>query len=664
MVYDTGSEEMFSKGFFMFLKRNKNCSFVFLQQLGGLFGFVMLAYTLLRIIFYTLYFQQANIDGLDVLISLVHGLRFDLAALMYINAPVFLLSLMSLFYRPRWLTQRNFSVLFVVLNLPWIALGVADLAYFEFTDRRTGFEVLAYAKDLITQLPQLAVQYWYGVALSIGLGWWGVRACLQYRPQQQWRASPAIGVMCVVLILSVSVLAIRGGLQKKPLSDLHALTWSSTELFHVTLNSPYVFLRAKTVDVIDFAWFNSQQEAYQSSQLAETTWHPSPQQTQAKANVMVIILESFHYDMIRSHPEYGTPAPFLAQLVEQGLFFKQAFANGRLSIDAPPSTMIGIPNFFKKAFIRLNMMRHHFVSLPNILHDHGYQSAMYHGAYNGSLYLDTFAQQIGFDEYHGFNEYEAVYPSRAKHQSSWGVFDHDFLSYVAEDLSKKTKPFLATLFTLSSHNPFEIPASLEHLFPIEANPDKFYRAVKYADYSLQNFFKQARTQPWYNNTLFVITADHTSIHWSQYPNQTALEKHHVPMLLFQPAGVIAPRNSPKVVQQIDIPATVLDYLGLYEAERHRILPFGHSMLNEEAKGVALFRTNGHQYMMVTDDKVTLYDKKTQQFSTTALASDYFSVRATSDADDILQNKMRGYLQMYMGMFLEDILYPQQLSMSQ
>ena len=131
-----------------------------------------------------------------------------------------------------------------------------------------------------------------------------------------------------------------------------------------------------------------------------------------------------------------------SKLTEQSLFYENAFANGRVSMDALPSTILGLPRLFKAPFIRTPYFNNHIESLPQLLKKYGYSSSLYHGAYNGSLYMDTFAEMTQFDQFHGFNEYARMYPDKSQTDlSKWGVFDDQFMQYMAQDLSKKTQPF-------------------------------------------------------------------------------------------------------------------------------------------------------------------------------------------------------------------------------
>lgn len=625
----------------------KQHNFCHLYYLIRLIFIMMVAYSLSRGLFYL--FNPVN--GLTLTAwfqSSLHGLRFDLSALLLINVPLIIITLILGFFIQKKPTYTVLRGTFLFLNIPFLASNIFDIAYYPFTGKRTGKEAFTYFNDLIQQSEQLIGQYWLGIIGFL----LAILVCIRLSKlahknlyTKSWQST-----VVVFSVLALTVLSIRGGLQKKPLSPLHAFDWPSEKLAPYTVNTPITLIKEKTTDVKRYQWFSSYSEAL--NHVPKKYQSPFGSSTKQK-NVVVFILESFHYEFLNDVPNRRSYAPFLTGLTKQSLFFENGIANGRRSMDAIPSVLLGLPHLFSEHFIRTRYYQNDFIGLPEILNNHGYQTAFYHGAYNGSLYFDTFAKRIGFHQYHGFNEYQEKYPEKSKKQSSWGVFDDDLLQYMADDLDQKQSPFFATVFTLSSHNPYEVPKAYQEKFKKENCTDKFYCSVSFTDSAVKEFFERVKDAPWYKDTLFVFTADHTGLFESDLYH-AELGKYRIPIFLFQPGGDIPTQVSQKVVQQADIPATVLDYLGLLEQEQEKLLPFGQSMLDLNRPGYALLATSGNNYTLVQDEQILVYNKDQQRIDAKQLPEKFFNIRHTyHESQEKLQTQLKASIQLFNNMLLDN-----------
>src|SRR5690606_6310997 len=136
------------------------------------------------------------------------------------------------------------------------------------------------------------------------------------------------------------------------------------------------------------------------------------------------------------------------------------------------------------------------------------------------------------------------------------IWDEPFMQYMAKQMDQMKEPFFSSFFSLSSHHPFKVPEKYAGKFPKGTLP--LHEPLGYADHALKEFFQTASKSPWYNNTLFVICADHASMsHFKEYntmPNSFA-----IPIVFYYPGGELK-GVSDKLVQQIDIMPTVLNYL--------------------------------------------------------------------------------------------------------
>lgn len=287
--------------------------------------------------------------------------------------------------------------------------------------------------------------------------------------------------------------------------------------------------------------------------------------------------------------------PFLDSLMDRSLTFTRAFANGRRSIDGIPAILAALPEWMDEAFITSTYAQTPFTSIASVLRDEGYATSFYHGGRNGTMGFEGFTKSAGFQRYVGLNEY----PDPADNDGSWGIWDKPFLQFFAREMERERTPFLSCVFTLSSHHPYHLLPEDEARFA--GGTQRIQPTLRYTDDALRRFFATASTMPWYANTLFVITADHTADLERDGRAYTEATDHWVPLLYFTP-GAIAPHTNDRVTQHIDILPTVLDLIGHPEP----FFSFGSSALRNERMPLALVYNTG-VYMGIDSAGVAHFD---------------------------------------------------------
>ena len=243
------------------------------------------------------------------------------------------------------------------------------------------------------------------------------------------------------------------------------------------------------------------------------------------------------------------------------------------SIDGMPSVLSGIPMFVEPFFLTpasLNTVS----SIGGELKKKGYYTAFFHGADNGSMGFEAFARTVGYTNYYGRTEYNEANPGNKDFDGHWGIWDEKFFQFFANALSTFQQPFAAALFSLSSHHPFAVPTEYEGIFP--KGNKAIRQCIGYTDNALKLFFEKVSKEPWYKNTLFVFTADHTnSQERPEYETESGL--FSVPIVFYQPGTDLKGYRKEVIAQQIDIMPTVLGYLG-YDKP---YISFGCDLLNTQ-----------------------------------------------------------------------------------
>ena len=305
------------------------------------------------------------------------------------------------------------------------------------------------------------------------------------------------------------------------------------------------------------------------------------------------MLESFAQEFIGGlnkeldNGTYKGYTPHTDAMLDSCMYFETMLCNTFFSIDALPAVTASIPRF-ERPFVVSPHSLNHINSIASELKNIGYTSAFFHGADNESLGFSAFTRQAGFDRYYGMNEFNADsrFGGSAEFDGKWGIWDEPFLQYFCATISEIPQPFLATVFTLSSHHPFRIPDKYVDTFPDEGI-FPMHKCIRYTDYSIYQFFESARKQPWFSNTIFILTADHSSSKRTHAEYKTTVGDYRVPILIYDPTGEL-PRGQQKgIAQQIDIMPTVLNYVG-YDRP---YVAFGKDLLNTPVDSSWAFAAN-------------------------------------------------------------------------
>lgn len=481
------------------------------------------------------------------------SIRFDISTIASVNA-VFLVFL-AVPFSLRGIGTTLTRSLFCIFNWIFLAINLVDIWFFSFNARRISFDTLSFLwKDIENQAPQLISNYWFVALFGLGLGWLLWKSFPKTISYPLLIVKPIASILIWLGFVGLTFGLIRNSFQVKPLLPGHAFTLSNLEMGHGILNTPFVLFKT-----------------YENEPLKVQKWLPdaevqsilnhskSVQNGILKgSNVVLIILESFatEYTGLEGNPVSYTP--FLDSLAQAGLYFPHHFANGRTSKDAMPALLAGIPAWMDESFSSSQYGTNSIHGLGSILAEKDYETAFYHGGKNGTMSFDLFTKMLGLKKYRGMNEYPHT---KRDYDGNWGIFDEPFLQFMAQDLNETKQPFAAVVFTLSSHQPYTIPG--EHKGQYKKGPLPIHEAIGYADFSLRQFFKTASQMPWFKNTLFVLTADHTQNNFeARYSDIRG--QFDVPLIFWHPSYKLKADTS-KYVNHLDVSASLTDLLAINES---------------------------------------------------------------------------------------------------
>ncbi len=638
---------------FKFVKRQSIYTSIFCRLI-----FLLFLYQITRWLFYI---ENKNyffdVDYQRYLTIMTGGMRFDLCAILYVNLLWIFLFLLPLKFKYSKFIQNLSTGIYILFNTIAIFFDFIDIIYFPFSNRRLTLDVFSEFKNetnLLGIFWEAIHTYWYLSLIFVVM----VIVLILFSRWTSVRLSEKQNIFLIrffilhsigfIIFSTLIVFGLRGSfiLNTRPMGVFNAGEYTSKPIqVYLVTNTPFFIIRTsqkKILQPVNFYKSKTTLDAiYTPIQKARNTLNFNPK------NVVIIILESFasEYSALynkRLKPE-DSYTPFLDSLYQHSNTFLYSFANGRKSIDAMPSVLVSLPRVVTP-FSLSKYIANDVNSIASILSKKGYTSVFAHGAPTGSMGFNSIATLFGFQEYYGMDEYD----KNEDYDGYWGIWDHKFMLYFADILNKTKQPFVASLFSVNSHHPFVLPKEFENRYQNKGE-HKNNKVIQYTDESLKNFFNKIKEEKWYQNTLFVITADHSSI--NQYNEfATYIGIHRVPIAFFTPDKSIKPIfDTIRNAQQIDILPTVLSHLnyqGAYTA-------FGYNLNTVTPDEHFTFYTNGDHYIVnykkytlqydLEKDKVLgLYNFKKDKL----LAKNLKNIPYFLSIKEKMLAKLKGFIQQY------------------
>ena len=550
--------------------------FVFLYRLALVFVFYFIA----RILFYFYNSHLLEISTIGEFLNILYrGEKFDISAIFYVNSLFIVLSTLPFFINTRKGYQIMLGVVYFVTNLFAYATNFADLIYYQFIHSRTTMAVMGSMENepnLSNILWSYTIQYWHVILLYLLCAVLWIYLYRKVKAKEvypvKWLSYILSSLVVFVIVGVLFIGGVRGDYKHstRPINMVDA-SRHVDKITHadMVLNTPFSIIR--TYGLTSFAKIDVVEESYIQQRFNPIKQYDSD--SLDKKNIVYIIVESLSREYIGAFNEhldiegYQSYTPFLDSLCDSSLIFLNTYANGRKSIHAMSSMLAGIPSL-KVAYTSSPYSTQKVTSLVSVCNEMGYNTSFYHGAPDGSMGFLGFSTILGFDEYVGKNAFN----NDEEFDGIWGIWDEPFLQYFATTLTERPEPFFASCMTLTSHAPFIVPDKYEGVFP-KGNLD-MHQCVGYTDHSLRQFFKTASKQPWYDNTIFVITADHCNqVYYKEYTQ--SINHFAVPIIIYSPSGKYRGVRT-DLAQQIDIYPTIVGEIGYNKPFRS----WGRSLLKD------------------------------------------------------------------------------------
>jgi phosphoglycerol transferase MdoB-like AlkP superfamily enzyme len=532
-----------------------------------------LTFILFRVLFVALVFlKDKSIEAIDIPYLFIYALRLDLAAIIYISALPILIWI--IYQYSNWSLLLKIKNAFLVIILPFVAIILLTnlVIYFAWgtliNARAVSF--LSSPKEVIASLSSIQLILFIVFVVGLGLG-----VNFIYRKTIQPKFSKPLqwNKHLILLWLPFLPICIRGGIQQIPINESVCMFSKNENANLATVNSFWYLInsvyKSQNIDSKAYRFMEDVEANKNRAELYKTSNDSAYViTTVSNPNIVTIILESWTADVIESLDGEKGVTPFFNSLEKEGLMFENIYAAGKRTDLMFPSLFSGFPAMPNISVIKYSDKSTHLPFITHAIKQNGYQTSFNYGGEVEFANMKSYLTQAKFDIILGKESYPIE-----QWTSKWGVYDEVLFDKSITTINKLKPPFYSAILTQSTHEPFAIP--IANKFKGNSESIKFKNAAYYTDYCLKKFFEKAKKEKWYNNTIFILVADHGHIlpRNNDYSSPAAFK---IPLLIFGPALKDDFKNKriSNIGNQQDYAATIKSILNL-EVE----LPFSNNLLN-------------------------------------------------------------------------------------
>lgn len=550
---------------------------------------------------YADYFSSLTLE--QIVIALIKGAQFDSATIASSGAIFFLLLCLPFRFFQKPLSRRISLYLLSAWLFILVGYCLVDVSYFGEVKRHIGAEILNIGSDIgaITAIAfsSRLSHTLIGLVIIALLGLIGYFFVLRAEERVSRRPQLSFGarlLSCLGVIVFM-VIAIRGFIfQGRPINLSDAFTQQgSLEQANLILNPVYLSFREsknrlqqKPLELVP----EQDLQAFVQANPDVFDWQNAHAQASGK-NIVFILLESWtsRYIDSLSGSAYKV-TPFFDQLIQKSQVWDHYYAAGQRSIIGIQAALTSVPVLPSQATIGFGLELKNFSRIADIAKQNNYQTLMMQTSKRRSFQMENIAKALGFEHYYGQEDIPLLlnYPQEQPH-FGW---DYEGLQFLASQLSTLSeagkRPFFAFIFTGTTHEPFaHLPSQFE-TYPHDSRSESGYlNTLYYSDWSLQEFFKRVEKEPWFKNTIFILSADHTLNTKIEPPvvddsakasreEAISAEDFHIPLLIYAPDGSLKPERHHNLASQYDLFPSMMDLLGF----KQDIKTFGQSLFSPES----------------------------------------------------------------------------------
>lgn len=580
-------------------------------------------YSVLRIAFGLMYFDLMPHLERIWLKTLGYGAMMDISAIIYINFPLIIFIFFILPFISEKYKSTSTLFLFLIINIPFLALNIIDIFYFRYNHRRSTIDIFYTLPKALHSLGDLFFQYWWVVIVFLagctGLFFLAKRIISALTASFVFRNISYIAICaCWTLIFAFAA----RGINNRPVSPSTALLHFQPALQPVVNNSTLniVFSILKSSTALDKKKYFSTTEIDSIFPIIKKYQHSKEFN---KKNIVLFVLESFSNEQLNKSPS-NSFTPFFDSLKNRSTVATNCYQNGGESVKGIVSILASTPPFLDEPIFVSNYNTIQFNGIGTLLKKEGYSTNFFLGAEYDHFNFAKLCKMVGMEHYYSKEDFKTA----GKDDGNWGIYDEYFFDFFSQVTDTIRQPFFNVLYNISSHPPFKIPENRRAQFS-KGTPQE--NAISYVDFCFAELFNKIRTKEWFRNSIFVFISDHTLLLDPGISSGDDLERMNIPFLVHDPSDTAAATKI-EITQQLDVVPTILDILHYPKP----FFSFGNSIFQKgykfsisidnqiykliDSAGVTGFNENTNEIVYInqpneTKESLTEMDKPNSNFQT-------------------------------------------------
>jgi len=580
--------------------------------------FTFALFLAVRIFFYLSYLDYfSSLTFSETLQSFFMGLRVDTAIIFTLTSVLWLLLLLPLkftFYKPY---RILIGLIWAVPVASVLFFNIGDVLYFGFVNRHLSDELNVIGND-VGILFSMAMDYFFYQSIVASILFLGVLYFFYklFGAEIRNQEIRAMEWVNIPLILIVAFLGVRGKIDGISFGVSDAFAVNKLASGNLALNGFFCYYRGGNRQNINHSGMSlvSALETVKSAlDSNKTQYHESTfplmrsykDQKPNKHNVVIIMIESLSAEYVDalSHNNLGI-TPTLDKMANEGLLFTNFYANGQRSQEGITSVFTGLiqPVGFENFGEGLELYNLSF--LGKMAKENGYATLSMQSSDRGSFRVDKLSALAGFSDYYGAEDMPKS--SDEVGAPNYGVWDGDMFRLLSQKLHTISEPFISFAFTASTHAPYYSAGAKWEKYPHSMKSEYgFFNTMFYVDAQIAEFMEKAKQEPWFENTIFIFTADHAN-HAEVAPTKelqsakVPLNEFHIPLIIYAPK-ILQAQKIDRVGSHADILASLTDILGW----KNTFTAIGNSLFDESVTQRFAFVKRGNE-VALTDGKASVH----------------------------------------------------------
>ncbi len=530
----------------------------------------------------------ASLSFTDISIAFLQGFRFDLSTAVLSQALILLVLIIPTRFVQNRVVLGVLSWLSLLVLLVISAIVLADISYFSEVYRHMGAEISRLQNDYDVVL-EIAITSRLVETLLGGIFLIGIVA-VWYRlillPIQSIESSrylvgkwythvaASVGGFVVLLLMGRGLV-----LQSKPLDIVDAFSRGNQAQANLTLNGAFVaFKESRASGSGELSYLSADEmQKYNSQYAGISPFSVETRKVFDRKNVVFVLLESWSYKYIDglANNGYGV-TPFMDNLIEKSVVWDNFYAAGQRSILGIQAVLASVPVLSTQPVLGYGLELHNLSRLAGEAEKDGYSTLMVQSSNRRSFHMDGIARSLGFTEYYGKEDMPLLksYPQDIP-RFGWDYETLMFARGKISEIAQSEKNFFTFIFTGTTHEPFADPGDEFHVYPhSDSTEEGFLNTIRYSDWSIEQFMQDASRQDWYEDTVFVFSADHVL----SAGTSDLKEQFHIPLIIFTPDGSLPSERRTEFASQYDLMPSMLELMGIETS----VSSFGRSLWHDSA----------------------------------------------------------------------------------